>query len=768
MISWFTTASEAGEFNHWVFTWMHRPALWEWALMALLAVVLPVFFVKNLQRLSSVRWRAILLALRLLFLLGLILLWLRPAVQLQKVLYKKSDLPVLVDGSRSMSMGEPGGRTRAEQAADFFRENDSAFKRLSKHYNLHAFFFDADARGAALDDLKAPGRADGEFTALGHALSESVRPFREGDVSGVILVSDGVENPPDAPLAGFEETVQHFKKRGIPVFAFGAGSESGVRDLSVQDVRYDGFAFVHNKTTVEARVASRGYPERKVQVNLERDGRIVAAKDIVIGANGEATASFSFTPDKVGRYVYTVSVPPSPDDAIEANNQKPFIVDVIRDKIRVLHVCGHPDYDEQFLRRHLKNNPNVDLISFFILRTVTDLQLVRENELSLIPFPTDELFDKQLHTFDLVIFQNFTYRGYQMSQYLPNIRRYVLEGGAFLVVGGDNSFQLGGYDNTPIEDILPFRLAAADPAADAAPFRMRVTEEGLRHPVLRVRPGPEANRAAWETAPELFGLNLGLTPHPEALVLAEHPNLRIGGLPAPVLAVRNVGKGRVFASAADSTWIWHMRDVEQGGDGERYRVFWNNVIRWLIRDPELKHLVVRADRDEVRPGGEMKLDIRVTDEDFQPRAGAELAVRLYKEGQPAPLLERRTTADADGGALVSLPVPDMEGMLRVDVEETGGGAEPLRDTLRLFAASGTGELAEVRTDFDRLRHLAKETGGEFFTLPHTLESLPLPERPMARVGRKRDVPIWDSWPMMAFLVLPIVLEWWFRKRKRLN
>jgi hypothetical protein len=95
-------------------------------------------------------------------------------------------------------------------------------------------------------------------------------------------------------------------------------------------------------------------------------------------------------------------VPVLSDELVPENNRKSFYTDVIINKIRVLHVAGSPSWDVRFLRKALKRNPNIDLVSFFILRDPSDLVFATENELSLIPFPVNEIFGNELPTFDIV------------------------------------------------------------------------------------------------------------------------------------------------------------------------------------------------------------------------------------------------------------------------------------------------------------------------------------------------------------------------------
>ncbi len=145
---------------------------------------------------------------------------------------------------------------------------------------------------------------------------------------------------------------------------------------------------------------------------------------------------------------------------------------MIRDRVRVLHVCGRPSWDQRFLRSMLRLDPNVDLVSFFILRTETDDQPWNREEMSLIPFPDREIFDEQLKSFDLLIFQNFNSApSYKVEPYLPGLRDYVQSGGALAMVGGDLSFASGGYAQTALREVLPVELEGIPIQGDRAVTR---------------------------------------------------------------------------------------------------------------------------------------------------------------------------------------------------------------------------------------------------------------------------------------------------------
>src|SRR5581483_7580294 len=157
----------------------------------------------------------------------------------------------------------------------------------------------------------------------------------------------------------------------------------------------------------------------------------------------------------------------------------------------------------------------------------TDLELVSSDELSLIPFPTEELFQEQLRSFDLVFLQNFNYGPYGIGAYLAEIKKYVEEGGGLAMLGGDLSFSLGGYAHTPVADVLPVELGeqtSVEQMVDLAPFKLTLTPEGRSHPVTALKLDLEQNDAVWRGLPELNGTNIVARARPGATVLATHPS----------------------------------------------------------------------------------------------------------------------------------------------------------------------------------------------------------------------------------------------------
>ncbi|MCA9546299.1 MAG: hypothetical protein KC613_17965, partial [Myxococcales bacterium] len=531
------------------------------------------------------------------------------------------------------------------------------------------------------------------------------------------------------------------------------------------------FAFVRNAVSIEATVTVTGYDGLTLPVTLRRGDTVLGTKQLTV-RDGERRYpfEFEFVPDKTGKAVFTLEVGTAPNEQITVNNRRQFVIRIIRDKIRVLQVVGRPSWDQRFLRKLLKRNPNVDLISFFILRTGASVQVARQNELSLIPFPTRELFEEQLGSFDLIIFQNFTYRGYRMRQYLPLIRDYVREGGGFVMIGGDQSYTPGGYADTAIAEFLPVRMPQGpeEPIIDGR-FAGRLTEAGQRHPITSLSLVPEDNADIWAALPDLSGMNRVLGATPDAQVLVTHPRQRADGQLAPVVATREFGQGRVLAITTDSTYRWAFQMAAKGGDARHYYKFWGNAIRWLIKDPALNPVRVEADRDRYPLGAEVTLVTRVVGDDYAPAADVSVSLTLERRWtdaggaqQVSRLPPIEVTTEATGEALVRL-TPEGEGAYVVTARAALPAGEVTDDEVFVVAPDPV-ELRRTAARADTLELLAKAGKGEARTLKDGLADLPRVEPKVVKVNRRRDVPLWASgWLLLLAILLPSA-EWFLRRR----
>ncbi|CAN5850159.1 hypothetical protein BH11MYX3_BH11MYX3_03070 [soil metagenome] len=718
--------------------------------------------------------RATMIGLRAGAAVGALVVFLEPAVELRQVAREPNRIAILIDDSKSMGLAEkPEGPSRIERTRQLIENSKSTLAAWEQNHKIDYYTFAETVSPTSPAGLLTD-TAQGKATLIRKAL-ETIRGRYEGrDLAAILLISDG------ASTGGFDEdsgdgAVRDFLRsldtRVHTVWA----ARPGLKDVAVARVMADEFAFVRTVVRIDAVIRTTGLPARQVAVTLSTDGQPLRQKMVDFPAGDhDVTVTFEVTPPRVGRYVYEVSVPVAAGEAVTTNNARSFVIRVIRDKIRVLQVAGQPGWDVRGLRQMLKSNPNVDLISFFILRTQDDVSLVPNDEMSLIPFPTRELFEQQLPSFDLIILQDFEFMPYGIGDYLENIRSYVEGGGGLAMLGGAASFTSGGYFGTPVAAALPVELYGPfdrGPILDTGKFTPQLTEAGVQHPVTSLRYSPEDNLATWKALPQLEGVNLVAAAKPDATVLATHPRLKTkAGKPMPVIVAGDYGKGRSLAVTTDSVWRWGFVAAARNGDnGRQYTKFWDNAISWLIQDPDLRNLHVDSDAVEYAPSHPVRITVRLVGRDYQPLAGGVVSLVVKRGADPAKLEEVTTakvTVGEDGTAVHELGgnLSLGPGVYRIEGHATIGGRQVDATDIFLVREGGS-ELDRPVGDPQTLDAIATATGGSSLGAIDSLPSdLELDPPRIVRVDRRTDVELWSR-PGLLFLVIGLLgLEWLLRQR----
>ncbi|QSQ13421.1 glutamine amidotransferase [Myxococcus landrumensis] len=688
---------------------------------------------------------------------------LEPGIRHLQVARMKNRVAVLVDRSASMDFpSEPGGPTRTAQVARFLEKAAPGLAGLQDRFTVELHGFDPELTPVTAASLvKEPPR--GGTTDLLSAL-RSVAGAGQGarKLSGVLLLSDGTDNA-ELKAGAVGRARAALVDLGVPVSTFTVGQEA-LKDLSIEGLKVDDFAFVRNSLTVEAEIHGRGFRGQDIPVVLRQEGKTVASKTVRLETSDDVKpVSFTFTPDQTGRFVYTVSVPTFPDEAVAENNSRSFTLKVIRDRVRVLLVVGRPSWDERYLRGLLKQDANVDLISFYILRTLSDDPgTTNDRELSLIPFPMEEIFDTKLDTFDVVIFQNFGYTDPSLSiaEYERNLERYIHNGGAFVMLGGDSVLGEGRANMPTLMEALP--VVAAGPA-NPEPFTARLTPEGLRHPVTAIGMGASATEAAWTQLPPIPGANLTRA-RPGATVLLEHPHLTTDGKNAPLVAVWDYGRGRSLVMATDASWYWAFAAHRDGSPNRAYDRFWGNALRWLVRDPDLTTLKVTADPPAVEPGRPVAVVVQARSADYQPAQDAQVRVELFSVASQKPVAVQTGATGQDGVVRLEFAPPE-PGPYKLLATAKKGETELGQGEDAVAVRAVGPELSDASVRPELMEAIAQVTGGKAYKLPQDgLPDVPLLDPPVVEVGRAKDQPLWDRWYYLVALIGLLGAEWFARRR----
>jgi hypothetical protein len=408
------------------------------------------------------------------------------------------------------------------------------------------------------------GESDGEtdgtrlFTALAASLAD-VPPDR---VAGVIMITDGRVHdvPTDAGALGF----------AAPVHALITGSKKE-RDRRVALIAAPRFGIVGQPQTIRYAVEDQGASERTAEVTVRRDGEVVETRTVPVGAPQNVEIPIPHG----GPNIVEIETSPLAGELTTVNNRAVVSIDGVRDKLRVLLVSGEPHAGERTWRNLLKSDASVDLVHFTILRPPEKQDGTPINELSLIAFPTRELFQQKIGEFQLIIFDRYARQGVLPIIYFDNITRYVREGGAVLVAAGPDYASSTSIWRTPLDTILP-----AEPSGNVTEqaFRPRLSDLGKRHPVTRDLAGSASNPPQWS-----HWFRIVDTRNDTGTPVLNGPDNK------PLLVLSREGEGRVALLLSDHIWLW-ARGFEGGGP---HLDLLRRLSHWLMKEPELEEEALR-------------------------------------------------------------------------------------------------------------------------------------------------------------------------------
>ena len=575
-------------------------------------------------------------------------------------------LAVVVDDTQSQAIAGRDPRTEAIRK--------DLEERLKTFPNL-------DVRWIHSASTSGDGDRDGTmlFTDLAKGLAD-VPPDR---LAGVIMLTDGNVHdvPGNAAALGFD----------APVHALLTG-KPGEFDRRLEVLRAPRFGLVGGEQPVEVRVTETTPGDAKsVKLTVTRQGEPPSTKTVRIGEKVDIPVKV----DHAGPNIVEIEAEAAPGELTTVNNRAVLTVEGVRENMRVLLVSGEPHAGERTWRNMLKSDAAVDLVHFTILRPPEKQDGTPINQLSLIAFPTRELFQEKLDQFDLIIFDRYQRRGVLPLLYLENVAHYVERGGAVLVSAGDDYASPLSLYRTPLGEVLP---AVPSGRVVEEPFKPTLTDLGQKHPVTRDLAGSKGDQPSWGRWFRVVDVD----PR-DAEVLMK------GAEGKPLLVLGERGQGRVALLLSDHIWLW-ARGYEGGGP---YTDLLRRLAHWLMKEPDLEEEMLKA----TSRGQTLNLERRSIKDDIEPvtvtaPSGKEETATLDK-AEPG-LWRKSMTAGEQGDYRIS------SGKLASVVTVGNGNAK---------------ELSAVTATDAALSPILNETGGGSFWLGRNqADASPLPRIVMVRGG----------------------------------
>ncbi|MDO8804288.1 MAG: hypothetical protein Q7R35_07650 [Elusimicrobiota bacterium] len=716
-----------------------------WHFMAAAGLILLVF-ISALKRSAGIP-RA-LKALRLAAACLLAFLIIKPAAVFYRHSLEKPTLAILLDGSVSMQApAEKSGAAGKYAVAAAWLKNYSAEAAAGTECYI---FSDKLYR----TDCSSPAAAGAAYfeSDLERALSglfEARRPGSAGP-DRVWVLTDGLSAAARGP-GRFPPALK------AKVDILGVGDSRTPRGVLITDFSGPGFTIAHIPFGLKAEVKAAGWAGRQLELSLrDQDGTVIEKRTFSVRGNEELSiSSFTLSAPSVGPRTYRLCAG-APGGACQA--AKDLTVSVVREKLRVMYLAGRPSFEYAYLRDFLKSQSTIDLVSFVILRNPEDLPNVDERELSLIPFPVNEIFLRDIGHFDVFLMQDFDLRRFAPDpNYVLSLSDFVRKGGGLAVIGGPSAFGSGGYGTMPpLNDILPVEVSARPDfypghSAQAVP---------TSHPAAGDA-GRREDAAFWRGAPPLSGANLfgPLKPGARAVFNYRTPQ----GSAEVFVAEKAFGKGRVIALSGGDTWRWKLGGGKEIKYAGLYGDFWSRILAYLDGTLDLEKVELEA----LPHGGFIRpFRLRVLNDNYVPPGegeGVSIDATLEFNGKSSPVEFE----------------PDGKGLYQAQVRPAGYGRHRLKARARswksfLGSDEAVFEVLKSGPDFvpsdeAGLVRTARENSWNYYRLKDAKPRNLLKTMPAARSVRT-EVSRFDlgsSRSLMLFLAALFCAAWIYGRRRGL-
>ena len=677
--------------------------------------------------------------------LVLFLLW-QPAIGIESLRAEQNLVAVLLDTSRSMGLAEDE-QTRLEKATAAL--DAGLIEEIQKKFQVRLYGF--AGRLERLESVETIA-AEGNSSRIGEAVAGVLRESASLPLGAVIIFTDGSDNSGHFDRRAMAE----IRRRNVPVHTVGVGRTRIPGDIELADVSVSPRALPHSRLSAQVGIRHSGDGDQTTRLSVRDGSRVLASKQITLpGGRTVHSASVDFDAGEAGIRNLTFQLDPLPGETLAGNNALSRVIEIPRDRRKILYVEGEPRWEYKFLRRAIRDDANVQLVT--ILRTSpnkfyrqgvdTDDELAKG-----FPSRTEELFSYH----GLVI--GSIEAGFFPPAQQEAIREFVnRRGGALLMLGGRRGLGDGGWGVSKVADVLPVKL----PAESAETFareqaQVEPTAQGRDSLICRLDDDPAENVRQWRGLPPVADYQRVGDLKPGAVPLL---NVAAADRSLPLLALQNYGRGKSMILATGGTWLWKMRLPH---DDSRHHTFWRQLLRSLVAGTP-GPVSLTTDRTLYADDVHVKLRAEVRTKAHQPTNSATVTATLTPElGDPL-RLDMHPSPEEDGIYEADLTVA-APGAYRVEVSAHLGETTLGSDTRHFRREDGVAENFRPEQNRELLEKLAEQTGGRYWTLDQV--SGLADEIRFSKAGiTSRE--IMDLWDMPAFFILLLALraaEWLLRRR----
>ena len=728
---------------------------WGWAgfILALLAVLPIAWFTYRFEG-KSVResTKRKLLALRIVWLVLVCFLLTGPTLVVSGWVPLQNRLAVMLDTSKSMSIKD-GNETRFDKLSKVVQSG--LMKKLEKKTGIYpdVFAFAENVTPISPAEIeKFNLKADGNQTAISSGIKNVVSHLGEGNLLGVIMVTDGVNTIGDNP----QNVLSSMR---TPVYFVAPGRGGSVTDYALFIPKPPAFGYLNSSLRVRGEVSARitGNDEVKetLEIKITKDGEPFENIPVEVMGNGTRVPfSFNIPCKEEGSFKFEVEIPTVKDELTAENNKTAFLLKVVRERLNVLALSGAPNWDMKFITNALAGDPNASLTHW---AKVMDDRWVCSKDFELKNGTSEPKFDEEIKEADIVILSGIPH-SYIKKYESDLIKR--LESGklGLLIMPSWKSLTQLGYKGTELANILPVTIG--DETWRGTSGNMLLPSLDTSYSFLNLADDPIENSTLMSTLPKFDGIYEYESVKQGAEVLLTSTVMG-SKTKLPFMLRTRAGLGNIIMINGGPLWPIGLRLANSERGFGVYAGMIINMLKWLVNRREDAQVSIELANSRGYVGTSTVVKVWVSDNRHNLMQNARVILNISGEkGENYNLVCVETS---EAGCYESAFIPAARGLHTIEAKASYQGKELGSSKAELLVETPTAEFDNPVIKTDVMEAIAKETGGlmvyddEVDKLIASLNSVP---------GKKlesKSIDLRDCWLLLILIILLPCLEWYFRR-----
>lgn len=730
---------------------------WGWAgLVLTLLILLPLiyFLYRFEERKLNNKDRKIILALRFAFVILFALMLTGPVLNITGLVPQKNRLAILIDSSKSMGI-KSDNQSRLDKIKSALSKG-RLIEKLEEKTGIkpETFSFAANVSPLSEAEIKQFNlKAVGNQTDISKAASDIVGNLGEGSLLGLIMMTDGVHTVGENPAIALGNL-------RTPIYFVGPGGSDQSKDLAISIPRPPATGYLNSSVRVSGQVSRFGVDNNQIEIQINKNEQSFKKIKVKFEQNKNKQNFFFTLPcDKEGLFKYEVKIPELENEITNENNRAGFLLKVVRERLNILSVSGEPSWDIKFIINALSTDPNAGLVSWVRLK---DDRWICNRDFKLEASSRSPTLSEDLKDTDVVILREVPYNFIKpLSQEISDR----VESGnlGLLLIPGTKGLKDLGYQNTPIEKLLPVKLDKE--TWRGTPGNILLSSQDTPYNFLRLVDDPIENVEFFATLPKFDGLYEygGISPAAEVLL---QTTVRSNADPLPFLIRNRVGQGNTVMITGAPIWPMGFRLVSSDRGFSPYVAFLTNMLKWLANRREDAQVSIELASARAYTGQPVSIKVWVSNARHQLQSGAQVSLNITDpKNETTPLSCMETS---EKGCYEGTFVPAFRGLHKIEATARLGGRELGKSAIELLIDTPTDEFANPVIASKQMKKLAQETGGIFCSSDNTdilLDSI------KAIPGKKSETRLLDlrnSWAILILMLIFPLCEWYLRRIRGLS